>query len=418
MDSFWQQDVINDWNDEYSPRKVLHPKQEFNYDGSIPINMTDPSILPKRSPVKQDRITKEAKKSFNKTKYELAESFLLELDTKVTNGEISRLAKLSGGVKILWNKKLNTTAGRANWKRETLKPMLNPTMEDGTMLPRYRHYAYIELAEKIIDDEDRLLNTIAHEFCHLTTFMIDNMKENPHGKEFKVWGAKVTRMFRHRGIEVTTKHSYQIDYKYVWECENCGRRKALMAGAAWMFMCFMVYAFVGSFVLDATNPMATPVAGKVLIVFTCLFIVAFATTWGPLVWAVVGEMYPSRYRAPAMAVATASNWLLNFLISFFTTFITNAIHYFYGLVFGGCCLALFFIVYFFMMETKDRSLEEIDTMYTSGVSPRKSANWKPSDVQVAVENKEAAPEGLMVHDERAFPENLNNSPATVKTQTV
>jgi predicted SprT family Zn-dependent metalloprotease len=222
MDSFWQQDVINDWNDEYSPRKVLHPKQEFNYDGSIPINMTDPSILPKRSPVKQDRITKEAKKSFNKTKYELAESFLLELDTKVTNGEISRLAKLSGGVKILWNKKLNTTAGRANWKRETLKPMLNPTMEDGTMLPRYRHYAYIELAEKIIDDEDRLLNTIAHEFCHLTTFMIDNMKENPHGKEFKVWGAKVTRMFRHRGIEVTTKHSYQIDYKYVWECENCG----------------------------------------------------------------------------------------------------------------------------------------------------------------------------------------------------
>jgi SP family sugar:H+ symporter-like MFS transporter len=204
----------------------------------------------------------------------------------------------------------------------------------------------------------------------------------------------------------------------LWIVKNCGRRKALMAGAAWMFMCFMVYAFVGSFVLDATNPMATPVAGKVLIVFTCLFIVAFATTWGPLVWAVVGEMYPSRYRAPAMAVATASNWLLNFLISFFTTFITNAIHYFYGLVFGGCCLALFFIVYFFMMETKDRSLEEIDTMYTSGVSPRKSANWKPSDVQGAVENKEAAPEGLMVHDERMFPENPNNSPATVKTQTV
>lgn len=129
-------------------------------------------------------------------------------------------------------------------------------------------------------------------------------------------------------------------------------------------MCFTVYAFVGSFALDAANPMASPVAGKVLIVFTCLFIVAFATTRGPLVWAVVGEMYPSRYRAPAMAVATTSNWLLNFLISFFTTFITNAIHYFYGLVFGGCCLSLFFIVYMFMMET-DRSLEEIDTNVSS-----------------------------------------------------
>jgi len=206
----------------------------------------------------------------------------------------------------------------------------------------------------------------------------------------------------------------------LWIVKNCGRRKALMAGAAWMFMCFMVYAFVGSFVLDANNPMATPTAGKVLIVFTCLFIVAFATTWGPLVWAVVGEMYPSRYRAPAMAVATASNWLFNFLISFFTTFITNAIHYFYGLVFGGCCLALFFIVYFFMMETKDRSLEEIDTMYTSGVNPRKSAGWKPSvlpaDVKVA-ENKETVPARLMAHDERVFPENPDSKPAMSQNPT-
>ena len=27
--------------------------------------------------------------------------------------------------------------------------------------------------------------------------------------------------FRHRGIEVTTKHSYIIEYKYIWECTNC-----------------------------------------------------------------------------------------------------------------------------------------------------------------------------------------------------
>jgi SP family sugar:H+ symporter-like MFS transporter len=185
----------------------------------------------------------------------------------------------------------------------------------------------------------------------------------------------------------------------LWIVNNCGRRKALMAGAAWMFMCFMVYAFVGSFALNAADPMATPIAGKVLIVFTCLFIVAFATTWGPLVWAVVGEMYPSRYRAPAMAVATASNWLLNFLVSFFTTFITNKIHYFYGLIFGGCCLALFIIVYLYMIETKDRSLEEIDTMYLQYVNPRKSANWKSTHIPAATENMHAVPEGLMVQGE-------------------
>lgn len=32
---------------------------------------------------------------------------------------------------------------------------------------------------------------------------------------------KCSEAFHHRGIEVTTKHSYTIDYKYIWECTNC-----------------------------------------------------------------------------------------------------------------------------------------------------------------------------------------------------
>lgn len=166
----------------------------------------------------------------------------------------------------------------------------------------------------------------------------------------------------------------------LWVVQKCGRRNALMAGAAWMIMCFFVYAFVGHFALDHNNPMNTPAAGNVLIVFSCFFIVAFATTWGPLVWAVVAELYPARYRAPCMALATASNRLWNFLMSFFTTFITGAIDYLYGLVFAGCCAALILIVYFFVIESKDRSLEEIDTMYVLGVNPIASAKWDGSKV--------------------------------------
>ncbi|TVY84680.1 Galactose transporter [Lachnellula suecica] len=166
----------------------------------------------------------------------------------------------------------------------------------------------------------------------------------------------------------------------LWIIKNCGRRISLMVGAAVMCGCFLVYSFVGHFALDPSAPDSTPAAGAILIVFTCIFIAAFATTWGPLVWAVVGELYPARYRASGMALATASNWLMNFLISFFTTFIVDAIDYFYGLVFAGCTFALFWIVYFFMIETKDRSLEEIDSMYVAGVNPITSAKWNPSDL--------------------------------------
>ncbi|KAF2681584.1 general substrate transporter [Lentithecium fluviatile CBS 122367] len=161
----------------------------------------------------------------------------------------------------------------------------------------------------------------------------------------------------------------------LWIVENVGRRKAMMAGAAWMGVCLFIYSFVGHYQLDHNNPQSTPQAGNIMIVFTCLFIAAFATTWGPLVWAIVGELYPARYRAICMAIATASNWLFNFLISFFSTMITNNIDYFYGLVFGGCCFALCIAVYFLMIETKDRSLEEIDTMYVLHVNPITSAKW-------------------------------------------
>jgi SP family sugar:H+ symporter-like MFS transporter len=209
----------------------------------------------------------------------------------------------------------------------------------------------------------------------------------------------------------------------LWIVENCGRRKSLMVGAAWMCGCFLIYSFVGHFALSESDPLSTPQAGSVLIAFTCLFIVAFATTWGPMVWAIVGELYPARYRATCMALATASNWLLNFLISFFTTFITNKIDYFYGLVFAGCCFALFWVVFFFMIESKDRSLEEIDTMYALHVNPRTSAKWKGNDSEA--ENAGAAGTGrsflmsggkamdtplsgrasMLVYDTRLFPEN-------------
>ncbi|KAH8645924.1 hypothetical protein BGZ61DRAFT_542665 [Ilyonectria robusta] len=38
--------------------------------------------------------------------------------------------------------------------------------------------------------------------------------------------------------------------------KNAGRRPTLIIGALWMMMCFLVYAFVGHFFLDSTNPMS------------------------------------------------------------------------------------------------------------------------------------------------------------------
>lgn len=159
--------------------------------------------------------------------------------------------------------------------------------------------------------------------------------------------------------------------------ERFGRRKSLITGGIWMFVCFMIYASVGHFALDVNTPTNTPGPGKAMVVFACLFIVAYAMTWGPMVWAIVAELYPSRYRARSMAIATASNWLWNFLISFFTPFIAGDIDFAYGYVFAGCLFVAVLVVHFCVLESKGKTLEEIDTMYVMRIAPWKSSKWIP-----------------------------------------
>ncbi|QIW98054.1 hypothetical protein AMS68_003572 [Peltaster fructicola] len=137
------------------------------------------------------------------------------------------------------------------------------------------------------------------------------------------------------------------------------------------------FYYVGHFLLDQNNPQNTPTAGRVMIAFACLFIAGYAMTWGPIIWAVIGELFPSRYRALAMGICTASNWIWNFLISFFTSFITNSIDYQYGYVFAGTNFLGAVVVYFFLCESSGRTLEEIDTMYIMHVPPRESTKWEP-----------------------------------------
>lgn len=77
-----------------------------------------------------------------------------------------------------------------------------------------------------------------------------------------------------------------------------------------------------------------------------------------------------------------------------TRFITDEIDYLYGLVFAGCCAALVVIVFFFVIESKDRSLEEIDTMYVQKVNPitsgRTSGHWNTNDYRQDVRRRSEA----------------------------
>lgn len=259
MDDFWDHNVINEWIDEYSPKKApaTSPKkrglahfqiwsdseaddQDQRESSELPSPCSSPrrsrgkSQSPVKSPEKEEkkRLLEEKraalarKKHFDSCKGQLATDLLNELDMKVAGSQLARLASDTGGVRIVWSKTLRSTAGRANWKRTVTKLSGSPVKGGEVAGPgvKVQHFATIELAEKIVDCEDRLVNTVAHEFCHLTNFMISNVRDQPHGASFKEWASKVTSYLRGsdveiwRKVEVTTKHSYVINHKYLWVC--------------------------------------------------------------------------------------------------------------------------------------------------------------------------------------------------------
>jgi predicted SprT family Zn-dependent metalloprotease len=262
MDAFWDHNVINEWNDEFSPKKApaaspgkpggsrfqiwSDSEDTFNTSDSFPSPCSSPRKLgvPMKSPEKEEkkriaeekRLAAAQKKAFDAKKEQLALALFHELDQHVANGQLAKLSSTTGGVKIMWSKTLRSTAGRANWKRTVTKssgsPIKgNPSLSDTGV--KIQHFASIELAEKIIDCEDRLVNTLAHEFCHLTNFMISNVRDQPHGTSFKRWAQKATSHLRTtsieswRKVEVTTKHSYTINHKYLWVCTGRPRTPAM-----------------------------------------------------------------------------------------------------------------------------------------------------------------------------------------------
>lgn len=254
VDAFWSEQITNDWVDQHSPRKANKLLEEF--DESDP--EADVDIMPrssrttatnkasrtpsktalKKAEIAQRKAAAAAKKDFDDRKASIAEHFLQTLDDAVTEGRLQRMASASGGVRIVWSKTLQTTAGRASWRREKKKSPLSSSSSSSSTSspdgaqdadPPAKHTATIELAERIIDNEDRLINTLAHEYCHLANFMISNVHNNPHGESFKQWGRRCKDALRDHPIygggrvEVTTKHSYKIDYKYVWSCVDCSQ---------------------------------------------------------------------------------------------------------------------------------------------------------------------------------------------------
>jgi sugar porter (SP) family MFS transporter len=142
--------------------------------------------------------------------------------------------------------------------------------------------------------------------------------------------------------------------------DRIGRKPLLVVGSAGMAITLAMMAWCFSQATGSGATLSLPGAtGMVALVAANAYVVFFGVSWGPVVWVLLGEMFPNRIRATALAVAAAAQWLANFAItSTFPALAEMGLSFAYGLYAAFALLSLLF-VWFGVRETRGIELEDM-----------------------------------------------------------
>ena len=109
---------------------------------------------------------------------------------------------------------------------------------------------------------------------------------------------------------------------------------------------------------------ATNVNATLILIGIMGFIACFAFSLGPVMWVLLSELYPIKYRGAAIGVIgfvnSLTSWIVQQVFPWELSNLGNALSF---LIFGLIALAGFFILLKILPETKGKSLEDIEAEY-------------------------------------------------------
>ncbi|KAJ5521591.1 hypothetical protein N7527_005706 [Penicillium freii] len=166
----------------------------------------------------------------------------------------------------------------------------------------------------------------------------------------------------------------------IWTMDVVGRRKLLLGGAALMAISHIIIAaLVGIYSVDWPSHKAE---GWTSVAFLLFYMLAFGATWGPIPWAMPSEIFPSSLRAKGVALSTCSNWLNNFIIGLITPPLVQDTGYGAYVFFAVFCLLAGMWTYFFVPETKGRTLEQMDHVFKDTSSEEEKAKRRVIEAEL------------------------------------
>ena len=116
------------------------------------------------------------------------------------------------------------------------------------------------------------------------------------------------------------------------------------------------------------------------IVSLVIFIATYCVGWGPLPWAVMGEMFDPNVKAKASGITVSVCWFLAFLLTKFVSNIEQALgNYASFWMFAGFCLVSVLYTIFLLPETKGKTLQQIQDELNGVTSTASVENGKKWD---------------------------------------
>ena len=145
--------------------------------------------------------------------------------------------------------------------------------------------------------------------------------------------------------------------------DKIGRKPILLIGSAGMAVTLfaMTYAFSQGSLDPQGNLVLSKDLGIIAVVAANLYVIFFNGSWGPVMWVMLGEMFPNQIRGSALAVSGFVQWFANFLISFSFPVMAAKLGLTVSYAFYAVCAAIsFFLVRSFVHETRGKELEQME----------------------------------------------------------
>ena len=143
--------------------------------------------------------------------------------------------------------------------------------------------------------------------------------------------------------------------------DRFGRKPLMLLGAAGMAI--SMFALGTAFFSKAM--------GLFSLICMLVYVASFAMSWGPVTWVLLSEIFPNKIRGRAMALAVTAQWVSNYLVSWtFPMMDKNSFliekfnHGFSYWIYGLMGLIALFVVWKFVPETKGKTLEEMELIWS------------------------------------------------------